>query len=465
MVLRQGLRWGRMDAINRVPPHSLEAESSVLGSILLDNTVWEQLSDLHSAMFYRESHRKIYTAMAQLSARGIPIDLVTLVDELRSKNQLEDIGGISYLASLPDTVPTALYAEAYLKILQEKYVLRQLITTSGQIMQRAYNAEGSLEDLLDQSQKMILEINQTQKGKDFQTIGPVVDETFELITHMHRTGGLGDGLATGFHDLDGYIMGLQPGSLNILAARPSMGKTALALSIGQRVALHARKRVVVFSLEMPAVQLVLRMLCSVARLEMSRVRAGQLGDRDFTRVLDTAELFKNMPMVINDDPNLTVSDLRSKCRRILSQFGSLDLVIVDYLQLMQGGNSRGGGENRQQEISQISRGLKSIARELNIPILVLSQLSRAVEQRQNHRPMLSDLRESGSIEQDADLVMFIYRDEYYNKDSDQQGVAEIIIGKQRNGPVGTVRVQFSSNRVSFDNLNSDYNSVDPREIG
>ena len=855
-----------MEAGSRVPPHNLEAESSVLGSILLDNEVLSGLSELRPEMFYRESHRKIFAAVQGLSERGEPVDLVTLVDELRARKQLEDVGGIAYLAGLPDMVPTALYAEAYLRILQEKYTLRQLITASGQVMQLAYNAEGALEDLLDKSQKLIFDIGQGRGTEEFQAINNVVHETFEYITQMHATGGIGVGVPTGFKDLDDQTTGLQPGSLNVLAARPSMGKcltahtlidlpgtgeritieefvrrrsscvfgisergtvrrtrvsdwidsgvkpvwrvttrtgrqvevtghhpfltpqgwtplhdlkvgdaiavpravpcfgqddsvslerikllayfiaeggltqssprwtntdpvliadftrsiqnefpdlelhqdgidyrisrtvkpgerkdrpnplttwlrelglwgqhaehkrfpdavwtwtrerlalflrvllscdgtiyplgvgrrarieftvaseglardvqhlltrfgilaklwrkterswrveitesrsvdlyqreigwlgekaqrdypsnplarvnigqvpatvwnilrekcaargwslselarragehtpegynphtsrgitparlrryaevledenlarlssedlhwdqiirveplgevqvydltvpdganfiaqdicvhnTALALAIGQNVCMRGNPTVAVFSLEMPSIQLVLRMLCSEARVDMNRVRQGQLNDRDFERLAAAAGRLADAPMVIDDDANLTLNELRSKCRRILAQQGSLGLVIIDYLQLMSGSKNSGGGENRQQEISNISRGLKSIARELSVPVLVLSQLSRAVESRPNHRPMLSDLRESGAIEQDADLVMFIYRDEYYNKETDQQGIAEIIIGKQRNGPVGTIKLQFNSANVSFNNL-------------
>lgn len=787
-----------MDSSSRIPPHNLEAETSVLGSILLDNEVMTQFADsIKPEMFYRESHRKIYTAMQTLHSRGEPVDLVTLVDELRARKQLEDVGGISHLAGLPDTVPTALYAEAYLKIVQERYVLRQLINAAGSVMQHAYNAEGSLEEILDKSQKLIFDISQNKSNDDAKPIGSVVHETFEYITQMHATGGIGGGLPTGFKDLDEQTTGLQAGSLNILAARPSMGKclsgdtlldvlgtgerltlerfvhehrecvwglsdhgklrstpvlhwidsgiqpvtrvttasgrsvdvtaqhpflssqgwtplfdlelgqhiavprelpsfgknqygtvqrvrtlansvarddtsrddaptgfpavvwtwkrsyaaeflktlfsclanyiegglelivksrklaqdvhhllvrfgivaylhvrtettwsvqitesrslaryqqeigwddpqmsrilaqnnlgaiptlplevqttlwnfieekaalhgltllelaeqsglpsepmgeqpelsferlakyaqilesehlarmsssalywdaivslellgekqvydltvpdgsnfvaqdicvhnTALALSIAQNVALRANKTVAVFSLEMPAVQLVLRLMCAEARVDMNRVRSGQLIDRDFERLVSAAGRLADAKMIIDDDPNLSMNELRNKCRRLSAQMGGLSLVVVDYLQLMQGSNTKaGGGENRQQEISNISRGLKGLARELDLPILVLSQLSRAVESRPNHRPMLSDLRESGSIEQDADIVMFIYRDEYYNKETDQQGIAEIIIGKQRNGPVGTVKLQFNSANVSFNNLSTD----------
>jgi replicative DNA helicase len=281
----------------------------------------------------------------------------------------------------------------------------------------------------------------------------VVHETFEFITNMHSSGGIGEGIRTHFKDLDEQTNGLQKGGLVVLAARPSMGKTAFALSIAQNVALRGDGRaVMVFSLEMPAVQLALRMLCSEARVDMNRVRSGQLNERDFERLANAAGRMAEAPMVIDDEPDLTLNELRSKCRKVIALHGSLGLIVIDYLQLMSGSKGGGGNENRQQEISAISRGLKQIARELDVPVIVLSQLSRAVEQRPNHRPMLSDLRESGAIEQDADIVMFIYRDEYYNKETDQQGIAEIIIGKQRNGPTGTVKLQFHSQHVRFNDL-------------
>ncbi|MDB5044136.1 MAG: helicase DnaB [Deinococcus sp.] len=860
-----------MELTPRVPPHSNDAEISVLGSILLDNDTLAQLGDTVSPeMFYREGHRKIFTAMRTLQERGEPVDLVTLSEDLRSKGTLDDVGGLTYLIGLSDQVPTAAYAEHYARIVQEKHTLRMLISASGKAMQLAYDAQLPLEDLLDRAEKMIFEVaEQKKKGEAFQAMGEVVHNTFEYITLLHANKGIPDGVSSGFRDLDEQISGLQKGSLNVLAARPSMGKcvtastlidvpgtgeritveafvqrqlphvlsvapdgqvrpslvgawidsgvkavrrvttrtgrivettphhpflaadgwtplydlgvgskiavpravptfgidtswsmervrllayllaeggltqssprwtnadpvlvedfraclattfpeltmqadartgidyrlsrmwaagerkdranpltdwlrelgvwgklaeakrfpdavwqwdrarlaeflrvllscdgtiyalgkagygrieftvtseslaqdvhhafvrfglvaklwqktqrswrveliearsvadyqtqigwlgdksarvfalspasrsnvghlpqaawahvqraaavrglslsavaraagesvgdgfnphtrrglpvvraaryaavlddphltllgsdalywdeivsiedageqqvydltvpgdanfiaadiclhnTAFALSIAQNVALRGEKSVAVFSLEMPAVQLALRMLCSEARVDMNRIRSGQLNERDFERLAHAAGRLAEAPMIIDDEPDLTLNGLRSKLRRISAQHGQLGLVVIDYLQLMSGGKSSGGSDNRQQEISTISRGLKGLARELEVPIMVLSQLSRAVEQRPNHRPMLSDLRESGAIEQDADIVMFIYRDEYYNKETDQQGIAEIIIGKQRNGPVGTVKLQFHSAHVRFNDL-------------
>ncbi len=441
-----------MDEVVRVAPHSVEAEASVLGSILLDNEVLvNHAAALIPEMFYREGHRKIFAAVRALADRGEPVDLVTLTEELRSRSQLDDVGGPAYLVGLADAVPTAAYAEAYLKIVEEKHTLRQLISASGKVMQLAYDAQLPLEELLDRAEQLIFDLSRQRDTSEFQAMDRLVHQTFEYITQLHSSGGIGGGLPSGFHDLDEQTTGLQPGSLNVLAARPSMGKTALALSIAQNVALRHKKAVAVFSLEMPAIQLALRLMCSEARVDMSRVRSGQLNERDYERLANAAGRLADARLIIDDAADLTIHELRGKCRRIIAQYGALDLVVVDYLQLMTAGG-RGGGENRQQEISTISRGLKSIARELDLPVLVLSQLSRQVESRPNHRPMLSDLRESGAIEQDADLVMFIYRDEYYNQDSDQQGIAEIIIGKQRNGPVGTVKLQFHSQHVRFNDL-------------
>jgi replicative DNA helicase len=442
-----------MESTPRIPPHNNDAEISVLGSILLDSDALIGLSDSVAAeMFYREGHRKIFTCMRGLQERGEPIDLVTLSDELKTRGQLDEVGGLSYLIGLSEQVPTAAYAEHYARIVQEKYTLRTLIQASGRVMQLAYEGQLPLEDLLDRSEKLIFEVAEQKKnGEVTQAMSDVVHDTFEYITLLHSNKGIPDGVASGFRDLDEQISGLQKGSLNVLAARPSMGKTAFALSIAQNVALRGEKVVAVFSLEMPAVQLALRMLCSEGRVDMNRIRSGQLGERDFERLAHAAGRLAEAPMVIDDEPDLTTNALRSKLRRISSQHGPLGLVVIDYLQLMSGSKG-GGGENRQQEISLISRQLKNIAREMEVPVMVLSQLSRAVEQRPNHRPMLSDLRESGAIEQDADIVMFIYRDEYYNKETDQQGIAEIIIGKQRNGPVGTVKLQFHSSHVRFNDL-------------
>ncbi len=440
----------------RIPPNNLDAESSVLGSILLDNEAYHSLDGRLSAeMFYKEANRKIFAVMEHLIQKGNPVDSVTMVEELRTRGQLDEVGGVAYLVGLSDSVPTSVYAKFYGGIVAEKANLRGLIAASSKIMQLAYDEAVPVEDLMDRAEKLIFEIAQKKSQQSFMGMKQLVNETFEFISQLTNNPGFTTGVPTGFRDLDEMTTGLQPGSLNVIAARPSMGKTAFALSIAQNVAIRQNKTVAVFSLEMPAAQLVLRMLCSEARVDMNRVRQGSLNERDFERLVNAAAKLTEAPLYIDDVSELNISELRSKSRRLMAEH-DLSLIVIDYMQLMSGsGTSRGGGENRQQEISTISRGLKSLARELNIPVIVLSQLSRQVEARPNHRPMLSDLRESGAIEQDADLVAFIYRDEYYDKASEKQGIAEIIIGKQRNGPVGTAELQFHSQHVRFNDLARD----------
>lgn len=437
---------------SHLPPHNLEAEQSVLGSILLDNEVFSYLEGkLRPESFYKEAHRKIFRACERLFQRSEPIDLVTLTEEMRQTNELESVGSVPYLIGLADGVPTAAYAENYARIVTEKATLRDLISTSGQIMQTAYDQALPIEQILDKAEAGIFELASNKRNHSFEGMTSLVTETFEYIQELFTNEDTVTGLATGFRELDGLTAGLQPSSLNVLAARPSMGKTALALTIGANAALRHGKTVGIFSLEMSAVQLVMRMICSEARVDMSRLRGREPSERDFQRLAEAAGKMSEARIYIDDSVDMTVMELRSRARRLMAE-RDLHLVIIDYLQLMQGSGRGGGGENRQQEISSISRGLKALARELDVPVLVLSQLSRAVESRPNKRPMLSDLRESGAIEQDADLVTFIYRDEYYNKESEKQGIAEIIIGKQRNGPTGTVELQFHSSHVRFNDL-------------
>lgn len=397
--------------------------------------------------FYKESHRRIFRAMEHLFRQGDPIDIIALGEELRRRGELESVGNFPYLVGLMEMVPTAAYADYYAKLVAEKAVLRDLIRASGTIMQQAYDHSLPLEEILDQAESNIFQVSTVRKRDSFQSMNMLVGETFSYINEMHANPDPVSGLRTGFKELDQLTAGLQPSSLNILAARPSMGKTAAALTIGQHAAMRENKAVAVFSLEMSAVQLVTRMLCSEARVDMGRIRNGQLSDRDFQRIADTAGRMSEAQIYIDDSGALSVTELRSRARKLKAE-RDLGLIIIDYLQLMSGGNS----ENRQQEVSNISRGLKQLARELDIPVLALSQLSRAVESRPNKRPMLSDLRESGSVEQDADLVMFIYRDEYYDPHSEHQGIAEIIVGKQRNGPTGTVKLQFHGAHVRFNDL-------------
>lgn len=440
----------------RVPPHNLDAEASVLGSVLLDSEVLDRLEGILSAeAFYKESHRKIWTAMAGLRAKRDPVDLVTLSEELRQIGELESSGGLSYLVGLSESTPTAAYADYYGRIVAEKWTLRKLIQATGEAMRMAYDEVGSIEDILDSAGRMVLEVATQGAQSEFQTMRELVHQTFEHIQQLYENQGMADGVRTGFRELDSLIGGMTKGSLIIIAARPSMGKTAAALSIAQNAALRDGVGVAVFSLEMPSVQLVTRMMCSEARIDMNRLRQGQLTDRDFQRLVDVAGRIAEAPILIDDTSDMTLMELRSRARRLATQ-QKLGLIVIDYLQLMSGPNaSRNAGENRQQEIAQISRGLKGLARELNLPVIALSQLSRAVEARPNKRPMLSDLRESGSIEQDADLVMFIYRDEYYNPHSEKAGIAEIIVGKQRNGPTGTAELQFHAQHVRFNDLAKD----------
>ena len=441
----------------RIPPHNLDAEASVLGSVLLDSEVLDRLEGLLSAdAFYKEAHRKIWEAMVALRARRDPVDLVTLSEELRQGGELENVGGLSYLVGLSEHTPTAAYADYYGRIVAEKWILRKLIATAGEAMRMAYDEEGSLEEILDKAGRKVLEVSTQGARSDFRSMKELVHETFERIQLLYENKGQVDGVRTGFRELDSMIGGLTNGSLNIIAARPSMGKTSFALTIAQNVALRGEGAgVAIFSLEMPAVQLVTRMLCSEARIDMNRLRQGQLTDRDFSRLVDVAGRISEAAILIDDTSDLTLMELRARARRLHAQH-KLSLIVIDYLQLMSGpGGGKNGGENRQQEIAQISRGLKGLARELNVPVIALSQLSRAVESRPNKRPMLSDLRESGSIEQDADLVMFIYRDEYYNPHSDKAGIAEIIVGKQRNGPTGVVELQFHAQHVRFNDLAKD----------
>jgi replicative DNA helicase len=580
---------------SRTPPHNLDAEKSVLGSVLLDNDVFSALEGTISPEhFYKEGHRKIYRAMERLYRRSEPMDLVTLTEELRQIGELEAVGSVPYLIGLADGVPTAAYAESYARIVREKAVLRDLIGASGQIMQRAYEQAAPLEQVLDEAEAAIFELATKKRRSNFLDMPTLVTDTFQYINELFSNPDPVSGLRMGFKELDQLTAGLQRSSLNVLAARPSMGKTAFALTIALNAALRERQAVGIFSLEMSALQLVTRMLCSEARVDMSRVRSGQLSDRDFQRLADTAGRMSESRVFIDDNADLTVMELRARARRLMAEH-DLGLIVVDYLQLMSGSHNY-QGENRQQEISTISRGLKALARELEVPVLVLSQLSRAVEGRPNKRPMLSDLREcvvgetpvlladggrvpiaelvgtaprvqamdasgrivaaqaelvwevgvrpvfdlalasgrrlrataehrcftqagwrrlgtlrpgdrvalalqgpsvgggngqrplaadpvvaiepagdasvfdltvpgpaswlsdgivshnSGAIEQDADLVMFIYRDEYYDPHSEKQGIAEVIIGKQRNGPVGSADLQFHSAHVRFNDL-------------
>lgn len=431
-----------------MPPHNIDAEQAVLGAILLDGEALIRVSAILTADdFYHEGHREIYRAALNLHDRGDAVDLVTVIEELRRAGTLDKIGGAAYVASLADLVPTTANVEYYARIVQEKALLRTLIRVAARIAEMGYEENESAARLVDQAEQMILELGAQRAPGVFTAIKDILAETWERIEQVYEHGRI-SGIPTGFVDLDRVLSGFQPADLIILAARPSMGKTSLAMSIAHQVARHQGLPVGIFSLEMSKEQLVQRLLCAEAMVDQYRLRTGLLREEDWERLTEAAATLARLPIYIDDTAACSVREMRAKTRRLKAEVG-LGLVIVDYLQLMQP-NRR--AENRQQEIAQISRALKGLAKELNVPVLALSQLSRAVEQRQNKRPQLADLRESGSLEQDADVVMFIYRDEYYRPDTDKRGIAEIIVAKQRNGPVGVVEMGFLKEFTRFVNL-------------
>ena len=436
------------DALRKVPPQSLDAEESVLGDLLDTHALDRVIETMSDADFYRESHRKIFRAMIALSEKNEPIDLVTLTDTLKARGDLQDVGGAIYLAELSDKVPSSANVAHYARIIREKAVLRSLINVSNEIASRCYNGEEDMEQFLDEAERLIFDVSEKRIRPAFFKLGDMIMDTIKTVEKLYERKEMVTGVPTGFLDLDRMTAGFQPADLVIVAARPSMGKTAFVMNIAQYVALHANTAVGVFSLEMSKEQLVMRMLCSEARVDNAKVRAGYLGDRDFPRLAMAAGRLGDAPIFIDDTPAQNILELRAKARR-LKREANLGLVIIDYLQLMRGLTAQ---ENRTQELSEISRGLKSLAKELNVPVVALSQLNRQVEQRGDRRPMMSDIRESGAIEQDADVIAFIYRDEVYKTDSQDEGIAEIIIGKQRNGPTGTVRLAFRKEYTRFDNL-------------
>ena len=438
-----------MAEVDKIPPSSEEAEKSTLGSMLLDReAIPTAVESLEPEDFYWSKHAIIYNAICQLFDKGDPVDLVTLSEKLREEDKLEEVGGASYITSVVNSVPTAANIKHYAEIVEEKSILRGLIKTANQISKLGYKDEGEVDDLLDQAESLIFEVSEKRSVKEFSGIKDVLMDTFDDLEELHETQEDVTGVPTGFRDLDKMTSGFQESDLIIIAARPSMGKTALALNIGQYAAVEEDTSVAIFSLEMSKSQLVQRMLCSEAQVNSHRLRTGQLRDTDWRRLSQAAGRLGESDIFIDDTPGITVMEMRAKARRIKAEHG-LDLILIDYLQLMQGS---GGAESRQQEVSKISRSLKGLGRELNVPVVSLSQLSRAVEQRNDKRPQLSDLRASGSIEQDADVVAFIYRDEYYNPDTEKKGITEIIVGKQRNGPVGTVELAFQKEYTKFVDL-------------
>ncbi|MEW5322042.1 replicative DNA helicase [Geobacillus thermoleovorans] len=434
----------------RIPPQSIEAEQAVLGAVFLDPTALTLASErLIPEDFYRAAHQKIFHAMLRVADKGEPVDLVTVTAELAALEQLEEVGGVSYLSELADSVPTAANVEYYARIVEEKSLLRRLIRTATSIAQDGYTREDEIDVLLDEAERKIMEVSQRKHSGAFKNIKDVLIQTYDNIEMLHNRNGDITGIPTGFTELDRMTSGFQRSDLIIVAARPSVGKTAFALNIAQNVATKTSENVAIFSLEMSAQQLVMRMLCAEGNINAQNLRTGKLTPEDWGKLTMAMGSLSNAGIYIDDTPSIRVSDIRAKCRRLKQESG-LGMVVIDYLQLIQGsGRNR---ENRQQEVSEISRSLKALARELEVPVIALSQLSRSVEQRQDKRPMMSDLRESGSIEQDADIVAFLYRDDYYNKDSENKNIIEIIIAKQRNGPVGTVQLAFIKEYNKFVNL-------------
>lgn len=433
----------------RIPPHSIEAEQSVLGSMIMDHDAVIVASEILIASdFYRPDHAQIYAAIMELYASGNPIDLITIQDKLVQKGVFEQVGGLSYITELASSVPTSAHIKQYAKIVQEKSTLRKLIKVSTDITAKSYEGDEPLDHIMNFAEKSIFDVLQNKKTDDFTGIDEIVLTSIEKIEEAHRSKGGITGVETGFIDLDQRTAGLQPSDLILVAARPSMGKTAFALNIIQTAGIKNKKSVAVFSLEMAKDQLVSRMLCAEAMVDSQKARTGMLEADDWERIAQSIPNITNSRIYIDDTPGINVMDMRAKCRRLKMEKG-LDLIMIDYLQLMSG---MGDGVSRQQEISDISRSLKALAREMSAPVIALSQLSRACEQRNDHRPMLSDLRESGAIEQDADVVMFLYRDEYYHPDTEKKNVGEVIIAKQRNGPTGTVELVWLGQYTKFANM-------------
>ncbi|MDP1647266.1 MAG: replicative DNA helicase [Rubrivivax sp.] len=439
----------------RVPPHSVEAEQSVLGGLLLDNLAWDRAGDLLTdGDFYRYEHRLIYAAIGALVAASRPADVITVFEQLQSLGKAQDCGGLAYLNALAQSVPSAANMRRYAEIVRERSILRKLIAASDDIATSAFNPHGrAVSTVLDEAESKIFQIGEegSRQRQGFQSIDKLVVSLIDRVQELHDNGAEEvTGVRTGFYELDRMTAGLQKGDLLVLAARPSMGKTAFALNIAEHVAVQEGLPVLVFSMEMGASQLALRLVGSLGRIDQQHLRTGRLDNSEWERLTGAVEQLGKVQLLIDETAGLTSSELRARARRMARQFGTLGLIVIDYLQLMSG--SSGSDENRATELGEISRGLKSLAKELQCPVLALSQLNRSVESRNDKRPMMSDLRESGAIEQDADIIMFIYRDDYYNKDSKEPGVSEIVIAKQRNGPVGTVKLTFLKPLTRFDNL-------------
>lgn len=440
-----------MDGImqmQHIPPHSMEAEQSVLGAMLLDKeSVAAATEILRGEDFYSEAHKEIFEAILDVYDHGTPIDLVTTVEALRQRGSLEAVGGGAYISDLSMSVPSTANIRYYIRIVDEKATLRRLILASNEIIKEGYDASEDLDIIIDHAEKKIFDIAQRKNTQAFEPIKTILLDTYTKIEEMTKNKGKIVGVATGFKDFDQRTSGLNASDFVLIAARPSMGKTSFAINIAQYAALHSQVPVAIFSLEMSKDQLVQRMLSSEANIELQKIRTGDLNENDWIKLVQAAGPLSSAPIYIDDTPGISAMEIRSKARRLKLEHG-LGMIVIDYIQLMSG---RGKTESRQQEVSEMSRSLKALARELNVPVVTLSQLSRGPEGRQDHRPMLSDLRDSGAIEQDADIVVFLYRDEYYNPESEKKNIAEAIIAKQRNGPTGTVELVWLGQFTKFAN--------------
>ena len=439
----------------KVPPHSIEAEQAVLGGIFLDKDAWDKVADkVHEDDFYRKDHRIIFRAISHLSNEGQPCDIVTVTEWLENHQLLDEAGGMSSIASLAENTPSAMNIKSYADIIRKRSILRQLISVTSNINDTVFNPQGKTsEEILELAEQLVFDIAEQEErsNQSYQNISAYTQPVMNRIQELKESDSPITGIATGFKDLDFKTGGFQRSDLIIIAGRPSMGKTALAINIAENTAIKAQLSVAIFSMEMPADQLTMRMMSSLASLDQHKVRTGDLDGEDFTQLHSTVNLLSNTKMFIDDTGALTPAELRARCRRIHREYG-LDLVVVDYLQLMQVPST---SENRATEISEISRSLKAMAKELKIPVVALSQLNRSLESRQDKRPVMSDLRESGAIEQDADVIIFIYRDEVYDPDSVDKGMAEIILSKQRNGPIGKVKLAFRGQYTRFDDFIED----------
>ncbi|MFW5425791.1 MAG: replicative DNA helicase [Methylophagaceae bacterium] len=446
----------------KVPPHSVEAEQSVLGGLLLDNRSWEKIADLLVENdFYRRDHQLIFRAISELFEQSQPVDVITLAEWHDKRDELDQVGELAYLGMLARDTPSAANIVAYASIVRERSVLRQLIAVGTSISNVAFNPEGrNSDEMLDLVERQVFEIAEkgAKRKGGFVQVKEVLSKVVDRIDTLFEQDSPITGLSTGFTDFDMQTSGLQPADLVIVAGRPSMGKTTFAMNLAEHAAIKSKQPVAVFSMEMPADSLAMRMLSSLGQIDQHRLRTGRLNDDDWPRLTSAIALLNEAPLFIDDTPALTVTELRARARRLKREHG-LSLIVIDYIQLMQGS----GGENRATEISEISRSLKALGKELNVPVVALSQLNRSLEQRPNKRPIMSDLRESGAIEQDADLIVFIYRDEVYNEDSPEKGKAEIIISKQRNGPIGTVALTFQGKYTRFENFA--YNNYDDYDTG